>query len=508
LAILAICSLIGVVMGGAFFGRSRRRTVSFADVPLPQMGPLDGPGVTCTCEHACNIHAVQPESMIMGSNFTKVPRNKIPKVQVPVYAVDGDGKLTKYLGVAVRILDWLVVPTHVIVSEETVAMLSMATDPPIPYKFEAKSFEGIEGDLSAMRMAEKDFSKLGMTKANLATMEGDSMVSVMSASKDPEVSFGTLLHDTKVFGGVLFRGSTKGGFSGAAYMIGKQLAGIHLGGGVVNYGMSATYIASLLQKTEATAEWLDRIRRKAGPLKYQRSKFNPDEAIVYVNGRYQVVDLSMMEEGDIVENLSVPNPVREVEVNVGESFPPQYRDVVEPLVGGINTITAELGSKNLEVAEQCSATQAEEYKTRHAELMSVLDEKFALLQSLQDSVSNRYREVQMLMTKTPKESDRTVLVEENEKLKKELTEIKQLKTSANVEASSVRAVPKSVRQALAKGERATLLDKLVLQGFQLRDVEQAFIDRGTVVRVAGPVGDAATTSAPTIDQLRQELNRA
>ncbi len=496
-AVVALGAVISVIlMIWRWVFNKHVHQVRFVDVPLPEVGPFDGRGAVCSCEHSCQLHLQRPESVVVGSNFTRVSCQKIPRTQIAVYSVNENGRLIKYLGVATRVLDWLVVPHHVIVSEDVIALLSMKTDPPTSFKMATEKFELIEGDLAAVRVSESDFSQLGLTKAGIATVDGESMVSICSASKEPEMSFGIMSHDQKVFGGVVFHGSTKGGFSGAPYMLGKQIAGIHLGGGVMNYGVSASYVVALLQKQEDTAEWLQKVRRKKGPVKYQRSKFNPDEAIVFVDGRYHTVDLSLLEMDEEEPAGDVYMPVRELEVNLHENFPPQYVDTVKPIVEGVNTITQEIQTKNAEVAEQCSAETAEEYLERHAKLMSQLDEKIMLLQTLQDGVSNRYRELQRLLTEMPsKDEGRAVVVKENEQLKHELSMIKRLKTDVNVEASLAKAIPKSVRKAKAKGHRASILDKITAEGIVLDDVIQGLVDKGLVVRAAQPVGNVATTSA-------------
>lgn len=481
-----------------------KREIKITDVPLPQLGPFDGQGVKCTCEHHCSVHDRLPESVVVGSNFMKVPSSKIPHTEVGVYSVGftaGKMQLSRYLGAAVRILDWLVVPYHVICTEEVIVLVAMKSDGAIQYyKVDTKDFKQIDGDVASMKMDEATFSKLGMAKAGIAPLEGESMVSITSAAREPEISFGILTNDTKVFGGVVFKGSTRGGFSGAPYMIGKQIAGMHLGGGIMNYGVSASYISALLQKPEDTAEWLQKMRKAKGPLKYQRSKFSPDEAIIFVDGRYHTVDLALLEMDEEEKTGDTYMPLREPEVNMAETFPPQYVDEVRPLVEHINTVTEEIRSKNLQMAEPSSASQVEEYMKRHAELMGQLDERVMLLQSLQDSVANRYREVQILLAKATKgEETRSELVSENEKLKGELMEIKKLKTDVNVEVSSVKAVPKSVRKARAKAEGSTILMKLQAEGFPLEDVIKALESASLVMRlprVVALAGNAETTTAP------------
>jgi len=317
------------------WNKFRALKYSISDIPLPGFNPFDGPTVTCTCENSCQKHVTQLESAVVGCNFISVPRSKIPKVQVALYSMTNNSRLEKYLGAAVRIGDYLVAPHHVLAASEKFGALSNS-EPATAFWLDAANFESLDGDLVATSLSESSFALLGLAKANLATVDGPSMAAITSASRTPEISFGVLNHDPKIFGGMIFGGSTKGGFSGAAYMIGKQIAGIHLGGGVVNYGVNATYIQALLRKPE-TAEWLNMLRKKNGPLKYSRSKFNPDEAQVFAYGRYHTIDLALL-EGDIEEPAGdTYMPAREVEVNMSESFPPQYVDVAAPLVEAVNS---------------------------------------------------------------------------------------------------------------------------------------------------------------------------
>ena len=448
----------------------------------------------------------------MGSNLIKVPYDKVPRVQAALYSIDANGRLTGYLGSAVRLMDWLIAPKHVVAPYEKVAILVLKPNQtPEAHQIKTKLFDEIDGDIVAARLDEAVFSRLGLVKASIATMEGEMIVSVCSTSKEPEMSFGTVSHDEKIFGSVVYHGSTKGGFSGSAYIAGKQLVGIHLGGGVMNYGVAASYVAALLRKHESTAEWLEKVRRQKGNrLKYQRSKFNPDEAIVFVDGRYHTIDLSLLEEDEETPmgDIYAPDTLKVPEVNLDPMFPPQYVDIARPIVEAINEGTAELQSKNLQLAEQCSAEQAEAFMQRYNHILADIDERMLLLQSLQDSVGNRYREVQRLLMETPKDAEsRKVLVAENEGLKKEAMQIKKLKTDANVEISSVRAIPKPAKRAKAKKERAAIIEKVSAE-FNLQEVAQALIEAGLVAKleirdpadkkglvVAHPVGSAVTIPA-------------
>lgn len=511
--VIAVC-----ILAWKAYGPKKKGPIAYDSVPLPGITPFDGPGAECACQNACQIHSIEPESMRVNSNLTVIPRSKIPKTQVGIYSVDKDGHLVQYLGTATRLGDWLIAPHHVIVAHETIAILSNAPEP-MAHKIKTDSFEAIEGDLDAMKVSERDFSKFGMVKAAIATMDGPAIVAITSSSKEPEISFGTLNHDTKVFGYVVYHGSTKGGFSGAPYMIGKQLAGIHLGGGRMNYGLSASYVHALLTKPEDTAEWLQKVKRRRGTLKYQRSKFNPDEAIVFVDGKFHTVDLSLVENEEQVEGVGpydtkVYYPDRENEVNIRPSFPPQHREMAEVISDVVEEAVETITSKNLTVAEQCSAEQAQEWMTMYNGQMERMDEAAMMLQSLQNSVADRYRELQHIAVKAKEAGEeRTAIIQEIEKIKAELSEIKHFKTFAHVEMSSVKQIPLPVKKAANKNKsEAEILSVLKAQGFDLLQVKQAINaslrEEGILPPTkpktakkdaAGPVGNVAAIAASLIE---------
>lgn len=516
LVVITLLLTILYIVGKAIvmWGKRNSRIISYADIPLPELGAFDGQDVSCTCEHSCKKHERLPESMVVGSNFTKVPISKIPKTQVALYSVNERGAVVQFLGSGIRLGDYFVVPNHIIIAYDCVAALIMKPNEPAQaIKIRTDEFDLIDGDIAALRMDEAKFSRLGLVKATIASLESETIVTVCSSSKEPDYSLGTLVNDSNVFGSVVFRGSTKGGFSGSAYMMGKQIVGMHLGGGMVNYGVSASYIMALLVKPEDTAEWLQRVRRRRGPVKYQRSKFNPDEAVVFINGRYHTVDLSALDTMDVQEDTgryAEQQQVRQPEVNRMENFPPGYIDVADKVVDVVNKVTDENEqfSLNFKAAEEISAEQLQKYDEWYKKANSQLEEVAMLLQSMQDSVANRYREIEKMLLEVKGEG-REPLVEENERLKKELTAIKHLKTAANVEMSSVKATHPKVKKARAKKNNATLLDKVAGQ-FKIDEVIRALEEQGLVKKIAvagtmiasedGVVTKVSTSALPSTSQ--------
>lgn len=108
------------------------------------------------------------------------------------------------------------------------------------------------------------------------------------------------MHHSKLFGKVNYASSTFRGYSGAAYCSGTQLAAIHLHGGTVNSGYSASYLLALLKhlnkiKDEDTADWMERCKRAGARVVVDDQWRDLDECRIRVNGRYHIVDRSNYE---------------------------------------------------------------------------------------------------------------------------------------------------------------------------------------------------------------------
>lgn len=466
-----------------------RGAMRVRNLPQAPPGALEGHGV-CSCENACKIHLRRPESMVVGNMLLKVPVSKIPSCQVALYACDKGGKATQYRGSAIRVQNWLVAPYHVVVQDERIGALVYkdsrnATMIPI----DSKKFIQLEGDLAAASLTEAQFSTLSLGKVSTIPFESETMATVCSSTKEPEMSFGLINHDRSVFGGVVFDGSTRSGFSGSAYMIGNRLAGMHVGGGVMNYGLSSTYILAMLERAESTAEFLEKIRRKGQTIVYQRNKFNPDEAIVFVNGRYYNVDLEDLTEFDEVGAFMTPTPTTQArfpEVQVAASFPPAHIDIAREVATAIDVVK-DTQSKNGYLAGELPAEEANQLYQHHRKMMDYLDEKFMLLDGLQKNLATRYQESQRLVTGFQREDPgRKILVDEIEQLKMELAEVRAFKSSANAEASSLKAVPKAAKKKRLQESRSALLTSLTEKGINMEDLIQALIEDGKVVRTGQP----------------------
>lgn len=109
----------------------------------------------------------------------------------------------------------------------------------------------IDNDLAA---APYDVFKRELSRLRTVTVGhniGSKLVQLTSSHAVDNSSLG-MLTKTAPFGMFEFTGSTRPGFSGAVYVCGTRVVGMHLGGGVQNLGYSASYIHNLLFRPESS----------------------------------------------------------------------------------------------------------------------------------------------------------------------------------------------------------------------------------------------------------------
>ncbi|APG75961.1 hypothetical protein 1 [Xingshan nematode virus 5] len=121
----------------------------------------------------------------------------------------------------------------------------------------------------------------------------------------------------KMFGYVTYSGSTQGGFSGAPYMLGSHVAGIHLYGGVQNGGYSGPYLEKVLKPylgkvPESSEDFVERLARRGDRLDYKKHPLREDRYLVYSGGEYYDVPSEQL------------RAVRRMEKQLG------YQDVEDP----------------------------------------------------------------------------------------------------------------------------------------------------------------------------------
>lgn len=201
------------------------------------------------------------------------------------------------VGCAVRMADWIVMPSHVFAACEAPCLkgrqhwIRMSKE---------RDYLDLDTDLIAFKLTEKELSTIGVSCCSIShalPYTGDFVQIVGAAGKG---TTGVLRHDRNVFGRVMYDGTTVSGYSGAAYTSGNRLVAIHTNGGAVNGGYSASYIYSLLCahdriKPEDSEDWLrNQFQKDKNRIRYDKRWNDLDEVRVEVGGRYAVVSRDAM----------------------------------------------------------------------------------------------------------------------------------------------------------------------------------------------------------------------
>lgn len=220
----------------------------------------------------------KPEAMVPGSDFHNLVQ---PPFQCGLYT---PGKSGRAVGHAVRVGDWLVVPTHVLACQPLEA---------VAYKAGVKvvaplgdDWEEIMPDISVTRVS----SNFPLKKGQVGPIT--SAMATIAAAESNSGSVGRVSEDD--FDALVYRGSTRPGHSGAAYVQSGKIVGIHLGSTAgINMGYVATYIQSKLAPLAAGFEnessdfvYLSKLSAKQLSQLKMRATGDPDEWEVKYQGRY------------------------------------------------------------------------------------------------------------------------------------------------------------------------------------------------------------------------------
>ncbi|APG75744.1 hypothetical protein 1 [Shuangao sobemo-like virus 1] len=168
----------------------------------------------------CKIRGIHYEAAIQGSLLRKAT---IPEWQVEVLT---PGFLSDtHVGWGVRVVDTLVVPTHVLVEAGPNYLLKGRTGSVLCNGLPRDS--RIMQDISYVPVEVSTWSKLGTPsvkrkRIDVETVQSVSCCGLEGASTGP-------LRQTRVRGLMYYEGTTMPGMSGAGYYIGNTCLGIHLG---------------------------------------------------------------------------------------------------------------------------------------------------------------------------------------------------------------------------------------------------------------------------------------
>lgn len=184
-----------------------------------------------------------PETVVEGSDF--YPASQIPACQAVLETRFGD-----IVGYCVRIGSVLFFPKHIAEAHgDTLYILHK--DGKRRTRIDASQATLLVTDLLAIQMPEDVFSRIGLVKPKV-TVPQDQLASIAACGMSTMGNVGPA-PSPYMFA---YQGSTTGGFSGAAYMFGPQLLGIHIGNGGPKYenvGIGAQFLQALTEIQGETA---------------------------------------------------------------------------------------------------------------------------------------------------------------------------------------------------------------------------------------------------------------
>lgn len=260
-----------------------------------------------------------------------------PKSQVFV----GEMKAGEFhaVGSAVRMRNYLVMPSHVFASVDRPCLkgnqhwIEVDKD---------REYLELDTDLIAFKMTEKELSTIGVAQSSISHTLPYSGEYVSVVGLSGKGTTGTLRHDRIVFGRVIYEGTTVAGYSGSGYYSGSRLVGIHTNGGQTNGGYSSSYIYSLIcyhdrVRDEDSEDWLRSVhKRNKSRFRVDKRWGDLDDVRVEVGGRYAVVSRDSMSAAfgnnwiDEFDDIDVNYGVRSHGYDDFENKPSESKSIVEP----------------------------------------------------------------------------------------------------------------------------------------------------------------------------------
>lgn len=236
-----------------------------------------------------------PESVRQDSPFfMSVP----PPCQFSVFLVGETSR--KLIGHGYRYENHLVMPAHVL--GEFPSRLMIATVETGPKGLEYGSlipvadfeWRTIMADVAVAHLGAKQIPKL--KKAIIAPYWGKPLVSISTGFKSDNSSVGIMKEFS--FGILEYTGSTRAGFSGSTYLLENKVVAMHLGGGVANLAVSASYLANLIKANESSdVAALKRAMKRARKNEISwATTGDPDMIEVCIRGRYFRVEMDDFDE--------------------------------------------------------------------------------------------------------------------------------------------------------------------------------------------------------------------
>lgn len=225
------------------------------------------------------------EKMKMSSQLAN---GSMPKFQAKVFVADQYGSYF-FSGMGFRSGMNFYTAYHVIETAEKLRIV-------VGDKFievEQSIFKQVEVDMARAVFSSGDFSKLGLTSAQLnSSLLSRDMASygqIVGTLKEQQ-SYG-LIKSMSAFGYVTYSGSTLAGFSGAPYYMGNRVLGMHIGAHGDNMGYDSGYMAIISKSGNEDSDQYWEQESEHTSISARRG-LNPDEVFVKHRGRYHLLDVS------------------------------------------------------------------------------------------------------------------------------------------------------------------------------------------------------------------------
>nr|QXV86531.1 hypothetical protein [Luteoviridae sp.] len=237
------------------------------------------------CKQKFNVEKLLPGNVL--TNGTQ------PRFQCDV-EVKYPGMGFHYAGQAFRVDNYLYTAHHVVAETKGVRFSTEHGTVEIPYP-EERIVE-VEGDIARVLLTPAELGNLQMKSARFSEVVSGKVIATCFGNGLRSTGF---VSPFDAFGYVEYNGSTLPGHSGAPYLVGKAVVGMHLGGQVANIGYDGQYLRMLHKKVqEDSDDYLMQLCGK-GFVKdalYRQSPYDPDDYQVKVNGKYFNVDRSTISD--------------------------------------------------------------------------------------------------------------------------------------------------------------------------------------------------------------------
>lgn len=244
------------------------------------------------------------ESIRDGSPILETEEIPLPRSQVSF--LDSDDV---FVGSGIRVSDdKIMVPTHVLTLLRGKGSL---VGPQTSVSLASWSRNEVYPEVTLLDVGAKTLTEMGVSKAKVASLEGEAFVRIVAPGRRKGLTRSSVgnLRESQTFGLVEYAGSTEPGFSGAAYLNGNIVIGMHIGGGQQNFGVEVEFALVLDQPKTSESPILDvitrELKKRGGRKAIRKSRLPPtaqttDLVAVKYRGRYYVVEdtpeLDVLEE--------------------------------------------------------------------------------------------------------------------------------------------------------------------------------------------------------------------